>query len=129
MGSTKVKSKRKAARGRRKTLSRVTAAEILATQDECKLWDRMLNCEDDRLALEALKYLTDRRDGKSYQAPNPSLEDQAIQADGPRLDDPKITAALKGLLPPPSQQVTVSEARMKKDSVTADPATRERLTV
>ena len=108
----KKKPIRKPTQRRRKALDRVTAAEILATQDECKLWDRMLNCDDDRLALDALKYLTDRRDGKSYQAANPSSEDEApIQVDHPRLADPKIAAALHDLLPPPSPQVTVSEMK------------------
>lgn len=112
MVPTKVKSKHKPAPRRRKTLSRATAAEILATQDECKLSDRMLNCEDDRLALDALKYLTDRRDGKSRQAANPSLEDDTpIQVDDSRGADPKIAAALQNLLPPPSPRVTVSEAK------------------
>ncbi len=112
---------------RGKTLRRATAAEILGVQDECALWDRLLHSDDDRLVLAALKYLTDRRDGKSYQAANPFWEEKeqvhtrtfAESAKGwdtldldhdPRLADSKIAAALSDLLPPPSSQVTVEQA-------------------
>ncbi len=124
-GRKPVRVKRSVAR-RGKTLTRATAAEILGVQDECALWDRLLHSDDDRLVLAALKYLTDRRDGKSYQAANPFGEEKeqvhtrtfAESAKGwdtldhdPRLADSKIAAALSDLLPPPSSQVTVEQMK------------------
>jgi hypothetical protein len=92
---------------------RATAEEILGVQDERELWDRLLHSEDDRVAFAALKYLTDRRDGKLYPAvnavPGQSLGNPQFREDD--LADPKITAALHDLLPPPSPAVTVEEDR------------------
>jgi len=41
---------------------------ILASVDKGRLWAKHLSSEDSRIALDALKYLTDRRDGKAPQA-------------------------------------------------------------
>jgi hypothetical protein len=43
------------------------AAEILAAVNEVALWKECLECDDVRVKLDALKYLTDRRDGKAKQ--------------------------------------------------------------
>jgi len=76
----------------------------------------MLNCKDDRLALDALKYLTDRRDGKSYQAANPTLENETpTQIDPSRVADPRMPTGWQDLLPPPSAQITVSQARERNN--------------
>jgi hypothetical protein len=92
---------------------RATAEQILGVQDECELWDRLLHSEDDRVAFAALKYLTDRRDGKLYPAVNGSLGSQSFGnpqfREDSHLADPKITAALLDLLPPPSPAVTVGD--------------------
>ncbi len=47
---------------------RAEAAAILGSVDEAACWRRLLHSDDDRIALDALKYLTDRRDGKAAQA-------------------------------------------------------------
>ena len=47
-----------------------TAAEILDRADERRIWYRLLNSEDDSVALRALTYLTDRRDGRAAQQIN-----------------------------------------------------------
>jgi hypothetical protein len=110
-GRKAVRVKRSVAR-RGKTLTRATAAEILGVQDECALWDRLLHSDDDRLVLAALKYLTDRRDGKSYQPANPFFVEKApLLSQDPRVADHTIAAALENLLPPPSSQVTVAQVK------------------
>ena len=43
------------------------AEEILGSVDEKALWGRLLSSADDRIRLDTLKYLTDRRDGKARQ--------------------------------------------------------------
>lgn len=45
-----------------------TAEEILAQVDETSVWNQLIQSEDERIKLDALKYLTDRRDGKAPQA-------------------------------------------------------------
>jgi hypothetical protein len=55
-----------AARG----LKPATAAEILERADERRIWYRLLNSEDEAIALRALMYLTDRRDGRASQQIN-----------------------------------------------------------
>ena len=95
-------------------VKRATAEQILGVQDECELWDRLLHSDDDRVAFAALKYLTDRRDGKLYPAVNGSLGGHSFGNPGhfpedSHLADPKITAALQDLLPPPTPVVTVGE--------------------
>lgn len=52
-----------------KYLRKATAAAILAAVDEQKLWKDLLDAKvEPRIRLDALKYLTDRRDGKPAQA-------------------------------------------------------------
>jgi hypothetical protein len=46
-------------------LRKAMAAEILGTVDEVGLWGQLLSCDDPRIRLDCLKYLTDRRDGKA----------------------------------------------------------------
>ena len=47
---------------------KIMSEEILASVDERALWGRLLSSEDDRIRLDTLKYLTDRRDGKAPQS-------------------------------------------------------------
>src|SRR6202035_1519623 len=46
----------------------ILAAEILGSVDEVLLWQGLLGSENEKIKLEALKYLTDRRDGKAPQS-------------------------------------------------------------
>ena len=41
---------------------RPTAAMILSQIDEAGVWGELLNCDDKRIQLDSIKYLTDRRD-------------------------------------------------------------------
>ena len=49
-------------------LRRTMAAEILSAVDEIAVWQGLIQCGDYRVRLDAMKYLTDRRDGKAPQA-------------------------------------------------------------
>jgi hypothetical protein len=55
---------------RARGLSPATAAEILERADERRVWYRLLHSEDEAIALRALMYLTDRRDGRPAQQIN-----------------------------------------------------------
>lgn len=48
-------------------MQKVVAEQILAGVDEAALWRRLITARDKKISLEALKYLTDRRDGKVAQ--------------------------------------------------------------
>jgi hypothetical protein len=48
-------------------LRKAMAEEILSSVDEIVLWGELLSCDDPRIRLDTLKYLTDRRDGKAPQ--------------------------------------------------------------
>lgn len=58
---------------------KVMAEEILGCVDEKALWGGLLSSEDERIRLDTLKYLTDRRDGK----PRQTIEASAV-VDAPR---------------------------------------------
>lgn len=47
---------------------KILAEDILASVDEKSLWKSLLRDEDSRIKLDALRYLTDRRDGKAAQS-------------------------------------------------------------
>jgi len=47
---------------------RSKAEAILATVNEERIWQRLLRNRNARIVLDAMKYLTDRRDGKPVQA-------------------------------------------------------------
>ena len=47
---------------------KASAAEILGSVDEIGIWREILTSQDVRVKLDAIKYLTDRRDGKAKQA-------------------------------------------------------------
>lgn len=47
---------------------KVRAVEILASIDEKAVWRSLARSKDERIRLEAMKYLTDRRDGRAYQS-------------------------------------------------------------
>ena len=46
---------------------KATAEGILLAVDETGLWQELLKSPDQRIRLDALKYLTDKRDGKAPQ--------------------------------------------------------------
>lgn len=48
-------------------IKKATAADILSTVDEIKAWQAKLESEDERVSLQALMYLTDKRDGRAVQ--------------------------------------------------------------
>ncbi len=49
-------------------LRRTMAAQILCAVDEIEVWKLLIEQADYRTRLDAMKYLTDRRDGKAPQA-------------------------------------------------------------
>lgn len=51
-----------------KAIEKGVAYAILSPEFEKKKWTRLLDSEDERVVLESLKYLTDRRDGKAPQS-------------------------------------------------------------
>jgi hypothetical protein len=59
-------------------LRRTMAAEILSAVDEVEVWKGLIERGDYRTILEAMKYLTDRRDGKAPQA--------VISVEAPAID-------------------------------------------
>jgi len=54
--------------GARALVTRCKAEAVLATVNEEKIWQRLMRSRNDRIVLDSLKYLTDRRDGKAVQA-------------------------------------------------------------
>ena len=60
---------------------------------------------DNRLRYEALRYLTDRRDGRPFVAENP-----AKAAEG-TVNDPRLQNAIKTLVLPSAQPKTVVEPK------------------
>ena len=55
-------------------LRKARAGEILGAVNETGLWIELLRSDDHRIRLDALKYLTDRRDCKAPQAVNQESE-------------------------------------------------------
>lgn len=51
-------------------MDKLSAAQVLASFDERKLWRRLLSSEDDRVVLDAVKFLVVMRDGKPVQQIN-----------------------------------------------------------
>jgi len=49
-------------------VTRGKAEGILGTVKEEQIWRRLLRSRNDRIVLDTMKYLTDRRDGKPVQA-------------------------------------------------------------
>lgn len=47
---------------------KVLAEQILGSVNELELWQELLHSDDERVRLEALKYLTNRRDGLPAQS-------------------------------------------------------------
>jgi len=54
-------------------MTRSMAEGVLATINEEKIWQRLTRSRNDRIVLDTMKYLTDRRDGKPVQAFNAQL--------------------------------------------------------
>lgn len=54
---------------------KVLAEQILGSVDELLLWKELLSSENEKIKLEAPKYLTDRRDGKAPQSVVADQED------------------------------------------------------
>jgi hypothetical protein len=52
----------------KKAFDALTAAVILANHDEFEMWSRLLKDRSPKVRLNALQYLTDRRDGRPKQA-------------------------------------------------------------
>ena len=56
------------AHGKVEPIRRATAEEILGKQDEMAIWGQLLTDDDPKVRLDAIKYLTNRRDGMPLQA-------------------------------------------------------------
>lgn len=67
-GGVRVGAGRKPNYLKRLGMEPLTAAKILANVDELEMWLGLLRDADRKIALDTLKYLTDRRDGKAKQA-------------------------------------------------------------
>lgn len=52
---------------RARGLTPATASELLERADERRIWYRLLNSEDERVVLDAMKFLTSMRDGRPAQ--------------------------------------------------------------
>lgn len=61
-------------------LKRLSAAQALEAIDETKSWRECLTAKDLRIRLDALKYLTDRRDGKAPQSVDMTSGGQPLAA-------------------------------------------------
>lgn len=62
-------------------LDKVSAAQVLSLFDERKLWGRLLSSEDDRVVLDAVKFLVVMRDGKPIQQINVNSTNVSITLD------------------------------------------------
>jgi hypothetical protein len=68
---------------------------------------KQITVPDNRIRLAALKYLTDRRDGKAQSFVHPSVVNPALP-----LEDPRLTEVLEKLLAPASPQTTLAQSRV-----------------
>jgi hypothetical protein len=48
-------------------VKKTIATKVLKKAEEQKIWAELLASDDHRIVLDAMKYLTDRRDGKASQ--------------------------------------------------------------
>jgi len=112
----------------RKRRTAVQAEDVLGDQgfDEKKAWLSLLRATtrstvtgdggkrkqitvpDNRIRLATLKYLTDRRDGKTPCFLHPSVVNPALP-----LEDPRLSEVLEKLLAPASPQTTLEQSRMQ----------------
>ena len=113
-----------------KHLSRNSATYILKKHDDKEMWAQLLNATtwvsggrgkpaievpDNRLRYEALRYLTDRRDGRPFVAENP-----AKAADSnPAANDQRLQKALREFIQPNTQPKAEPEPKteIKSDVV------------
>src|ERR1700681_2845361 len=77
--------------GARSLVTRSKGEAILETVNEEKIWQRLLRSRNDRIVLDTLKYLTDRRDGKPVQAV--AAEVNGLEGLGEVLDRARKRAA------------------------------------
>jgi hypothetical protein len=81
----------------RPSLDKWSAAQVLASADERKLWARVLDSEDDRIVLDALKFLVVMRDGKPVQQINVNSTNVNISIE----DIAKARLIARSLMPEP----------------------------
>ena len=80
-------------------LSPATAAELLERANEPRIWYRLLNSQDDRVVLDAVKFLTSMRDGKPAQRINVTSTQRQLnggdleRSEGYRGGDSRSTAS------------------------------------
>lgn len=60
--------------------SRFTAAEVLERVDQQAMWKKFLESKDQRVSLDAWKYLNDRVHGKPAQAMDVTSKGDSIKA-------------------------------------------------
>src|SRR5215472_1975173 len=136
-GKRECSERKKTALGRtRKRRTPIQAEDVLADRsfDEKKAWlallkattlstvvgedgkRRQITIPDNRIRLAALKYLTDRRDGKAQSFVHPGL----VNAAAP-FEDPRLTEVLEKLLAPASPQTTLGQSSISpaEDEVAA----------
>jgi len=68
---------------------------------------KQITVPDNRIRLAALKYLTDRRDGKAQSFVHPGVVNPAMP-----VEDPRLTEVLEKLLAPASPQMTLGQSRI-----------------
>ena len=87
---------------RARGISPASAAELLERADERRIWYRLLNSQDDRVVLDAVKFLTSMRDGKPAQRIN--VTSTQLQLNANDLDRARaIVREIRDKLPPDAQ--------------------------
>ncbi len=84
-----------------KIVRKVMAEAVLAGIDETAAWRKLLQSKDERIALESLKYLTNRRDGLPAQSI--ALKDETPQRQplaSEYIESVKIALGITGVLTP-----------------------------
>jgi hypothetical protein len=107
----------------RPTLDKVSAAQVLSLYNERALWGRLLSSEDDRVVLDAVKFLVVMRDGKPVQQINVATTNVNISLD----DIAKARAIARTLLPMNSQNSldnTLTNANMLPMNSAETPSAR-----
>ena len=73
-----------------KRCDKVTAAMILAAVDEQSKWLKFIDSDDERIALDAMKFLTQMRDGRPKQAVDMNDARQRLESLTTRSDEELI---------------------------------------
>jgi hypothetical protein len=88
------------------SLLKATTTSTVANKDGKR---KQITVPDNRIRLAALKYLTDRRDGKVPSLIYPSAMNKSLAP----VEDPRLSEVLEKLLAPASPQTTLAQSRME----------------